>query len=120
MQKLFSFTDTQLDQQIEEICRAINYVTLANDTLAMDFANNRIVQLTVTNNRTLTTTIAPVGTICHLIVLTSGTSSRNITFGTGFKTTGVLATGGVDAKKFNVTFVSSGTEMVEVCRTAAM
>lgn len=120
MKKLFNFRNPELDRQIEEITQPVNYNTLANDTLAMDFNNNRIVQLTVTAARTLTTTIAPTGTICHMIVLTSGTSSFVITFGTGFKTTGTLTTGTANAKKFNITFVSTGAEMVEVCRTAAM
>lgn len=95
-------------------------VVLANDTLPQDLAGNFNTQLTVTNNRTITTTVLPAGSRASIIVLTSGTNSYNITFGTGFKTTGVLATGTVSAKTFVVSFVSDGTTMIEVSRTAAM
>lgn len=108
------------DQHFLEIVQPVNYVTMANDTLAINFKQNRIVQLTVTADRTLTTTVAPINTICHLIVLTTGTTSRTITFGTGFKSQGTLATGTANAKKFHITFLSTGTEMIEQCRTVAM
>jgi hypothetical protein len=55
-----------------------------------------------------------------LIVTTSGTSSFVVTFGTAFKTTGTLATGTADAKVFVLRFVSKGSSVVEVSRTAAM
>ena len=55
-----------------------------------------------------------------IVVTTSGTSTVNVTFGTGFTSTGVLATGTVDAKTFVLHFVSNGTKYVEVSRTTAM
>jgi hypothetical protein len=96
------------------------YSALANDTTTMAFATQAAVKLTVTGNKTLTTTVPPAGSICNLIVLTSGTNSFTITFGTGFKTTGTLATGTSDAKVFVVSFVSDGTNLYEMSRTTAM
>lgn len=60
------------------------------------------------------------GTQIHLEVVTSGTSSYTLTFGTNTKTTGTLATGTSDAKTFVVSFVSDGTNWVEFARTTAM
>jgi len=96
------------------------YKVQANDTLAQAFATQSTVKLTVTGNQTLTTTVPPAGSMCTLIVLTSGTSSFTITFGTGFKTTGTLATGTSDAKVFLISFISDGTNLYEAGRTTAM
>ena len=95
-------------------------VTLANDTLPQGFGNNVNVQLTVTNNRTLTTTVPAAGNKCTLVVVTSGTNSYTITFGTGFKTTGTLATGTVSGKVFLLNFFSDGTNLYELSRTTAI
>lgn len=60
------------------------------------------------------------GTEIFLEVVTSGTTSYTLTFGTNTKTQGTLATGTVTAKTFVVSFVSDGTNWVETSRTAAM
>ena len=60
------------------------------------------------------------GTEIFLEVITSGTTSYTLTFGTNTKTTGTLATGTADAKTFVVSFVSDGTNWVETARTTAM
>jgi hypothetical protein len=54
------------------------------------------------------------------MVLTSGTTSRVITFGSGFKPVGTLATGTTTARVFVVNFISNGTYLYETGRTAAM
>lgn len=87
---------------------------------ALDPTKGQIFTLTPTAGETLTASSAPVGSLINIIVTTSGASSFNITFGTGFKSTGVLATGTSDAKVFVVTFVGDGTNMNEVSRTTAM
>jgi hypothetical protein len=97
-----------------------NYTALNNDTLTMNLSVNRVVRITVTANRTFTTTVAPAGVRSTIIVLTSGTSSYTITFGTGFRTTGTLATGTTSARYFVVDFISDGSVMVETSRTAVM
>lgn len=55
-----------------------------------------------------------------LEVVTSGTTSYTLTFGTNTKNQGTLATGTVSAKAFIVAFVSDGTNWVETGRTTAM
>lgn len=56
-----------------------------------------------------------------LIITTSGTIARILTFGTNFKPAGTLSTGTVTAKVFQVSFTcKDGTLWVEEGRTAAM
>jgi hypothetical protein len=54
------------------------------------------------------------------VITTSGITSYTLTWGTGFKTTGTLATGAVSGKVFTVSFIFDGTNWVETARTAAM
>lgn len=97
-----------------------SYVTLANGATAMALATNSTVKVTPTANATYTTTVPPAGTIGAIIVLTSGTTSRTITFGTGFKPVGTLATGTTSARVFVIHFISDGNNLYEMGRTAAM
>jgi hypothetical protein len=99
---------------------APTYATLANGTTALALATNSTVKVTPTATATLTTTVPAAGTHCHVIVLTAGTTTFTLTFGTGFKPTGTLATGTVAARVFVLSFVSDGTSLYEVSRTAAM
>ncbi len=55
-----------------------------------------------------------------IVVTTSGTTSYTITFGTGFKSAGTLATGGTTAKVFALVFDGNGTNYIEVSRTTAL
>jgi hypothetical protein len=98
----------------------LGLVTLSNDTLAQALATNINTKLTVTANRTLTSTVPPAGTRCSVLILTSGTSSYTVTFGTGFKPTATLATGTSSGKIFVINFISDGTNLYEAGRTAAM
>jgi hypothetical protein len=98
----------------------IGLTVLANDTLAQALATNINTKLTVTAARTLTTTVPAAGIRCSVLILTSGTSSWTITFGTGFKPTGTLATGTTASRIFVVNFISDGTNLYESGRTAAM
>jgi hypothetical protein len=77
-------------------------------------------KVTPTALATYTTTVPPAGTMCTLIILTSGTSSYTITFGSGFKATGTLATGTTSARVFVIHWISDGTNLYESGRTAAM
>lgn len=54
-----------------------------------------------------------------LVITTSGTSSFTITFGTGFKSTGTLATGTVSGKVFVVVFDCDGVNFNEASRSTA-
>lgn len=66
------------------------------------------------------TTGAVAGKLYALRVLTSGATSRTLTFGTNFKTTGTLATGTSTGKYFMVLFYFDGTNFIEVSRTTAI
>lgn len=96
------------------------YTAHANGTTAMALGTNTAVKVTPTATATFTTTVAPAGSRASVIILTSGTTSYTITFGTGFKTTGTLATGTTTARTFVIEFISDGTSMIEASRTAAM
>ena len=92
----------------------------AAGTLAMALGTNKAVSVTPNATGTLTTTVSPAGSEAFVIVNTSGVTSYTLTFGTGFKSQGTLATGTVTAKTFVVSFVSDGTSMIETSRTVAM
>jgi hypothetical protein len=96
------------------------YIAHAAGTTAMAFRADNVVRVTPNANATYTTTVPAAGAICVLSILTSGTTSYTITFGTGFKSTGTLATGTVTAQYFNLTFVSDGTNLIETGRTIAI
>jgi len=98
----------------------LGLTVLANDTLAQALATNINTKLTVTASRTLTTTVPAAGMRCSVLILTSGTTSYTITFGTGFKPVSTLATGTTSGRLFVVNFISDGTNLYEAGRTAAM
>lgn len=78
---------------------------------------------TLTPAQSCTINAASVNTSHQRIVievLTSGTTTYTVTFGTHFRSTGTLATGSTTAKKFLVVFDGDGTEYVETSRTAAL
>ena len=97
-----------------------SFIIKANGTLALAFASNGVVQVTPTATGTFTSTVPPAGTRTTLIVLTTGTTTYTMTFGTGFKSTGTLATGTVAARYFVLQFISNGTVLIETSRTAAI
>ena len=96
------------------------FTVLANGTTAMALAANTNVRVTPTANATYTSTVPAAGIRSTIMILTSGASSFTITFGTGFRTTGTLATGTTTARYFMLSFISDGTVLVETSRTAAM
>ncbi len=87
---------------------------------ALNAANGSVFSLTPTASQTLTASVVPAGYEMTLIVITSGTTSYTQTFGTGFKSTGTLATGTTSGATFVLRFISNGTNMIEVSRTAAI
>jgi hypothetical protein len=101
----------------------------SNVTTALTSAATISVNPTLGENFTLTpahtatlnaASVGPRGQDLWLYVLTSGTTSYTLTFGTDFLSSGTLATGTVDAKTFLLHFRSSGTKWLEVSRTAAL
>ena len=96
------------------------FTVLTAGTTAMALATNINAQVTPNANATFTTTVPSAGIRCSLLILTSGASSYTITFGTGFRSTGTLATGVTTARYFMLQFISDGTTLVECSRTTAM
>lgn len=90
----------------------------------LDPSLGNVFTVTPTGDLTITATSVPAGAEITLIVITSGATSRTITFDSGtFKSQGTLATGTVSGKYFVVKFVgmtSPASWMVETGRTAAM
>lgn len=89
-------------------------------TVAIDATLGDFFTLTPGEDETLNVTGGIQGQRLFLEVITSGTTSRTLTFGTNFKSTGTLATGTTTAKTFIVAFLHDGTNFVETSRTAAM
>lgn len=87
---------------------------------ALDMGRNRVMDYTPNANRTLTTTVPVASEMRTIIFTTSGTISYTMTFGTGFKSQGTLATGTTSARRFVVNFISDGTYLIEMSRTIAM
>lgn len=108
-----------------ETARSAGYSTTATSTtgtysLDPTLGDSNIYTATPTGALTINATAAPIQKQITFVVTTSGVSSFNITFGTNFKSTGVLATGTVTAKVFTVNFVGDGTNFNEISRTTAM
>jgi hypothetical protein len=96
------------------------FADVGTNTTAMNLAANHVAQVTISAAVTLTTTVPPAGTTAYVILISSGTTARTVTFGTGFKTTATLSTGTVTARRFVLTFISDGENLVEASRTAAV
>jgi len=99
--------------------------TISTTTTQALFGNgggsSNIHKITPTASFTVTAGPPAQGAFCALIVATSGTTSRTITFGSGFKTpTTTLVTGTVSGKYFVINYVSDGTYLIEMSRTAAI
>lgn len=91
-------------------------------TIALTFAtggNTRRIACTSNTACTITATVPSAGYVLRLSFTTDGTAGNVITFSTGFKTTGTytLATAN---KYYSIVFVSDGTNLIELSRTAAV
>lgn len=98
------------------------FVVLTAGTLALAMGSSSNVNVQVTPNATasFTSTVPAAGMRRTLLILTSGASSYTMTFGTGFRSQGTLATGVTTARYFALEFISDGTNLVELSRTTAM
>lgn len=85
-----------------------------------DYRTTNVYQKTPNSTQTYTANVPQKGERRTMIILTSGTTSYTITFGSGFKTTGTLATGATSARRFIIEFVSDGTYLIETSRTVAI
>jgi hypothetical protein len=98
----------------------INFQDVGTNVAAQDLVTNRVSQVTISADTTLTTTVPIAGSTSIVIIVTSGSTSRTVTFGTGFKSTGTLATGATANRRFVLSFVSDGTNLIEISRTTAI
>jgi len=96
------------------------YTAVGTNTAAQALATNKVSSVTISADTTLTTTVPPAGATACVIIVTSGSTSRTVTFGTGFASTGTLATGATASRRFVVSFVSDGTRLLETSRTTAI
>jgi hypothetical protein len=97
-----------------------SFSNVGTNVAEQNLAVNKMTTVTISADTTLTTTVPPVGSNAFVVVITSGATSRTVTFGTGFKSTGTLATGTNADRRFVFEFISDGTNMLEVSRTAAI
>lgn len=97
-----------------------SYVVLADNTAAQALGTNYATQVGISADTTLTTTVPPAGTTALVVIVTVGTNSRTVTFGTGFASTGTLATGTSADRRFVIQFISDGTRLLETSRTTAI
>jgi hypothetical protein len=95
------------------------YADLGTGT-ALALGTNDVVSVSPTANTTYTTTVPSAGRFRKVIVRQTTATSRTLTFGSGFKPVGTLATGTTTARIFVVSFVSDGTNLIESGRTAAI
>jgi len=93
------------------------YINSGTNTVLQNFQITEVSSVTVSADITLITTVPPQGCKATLIIISSGTTSRTVTFGTGFATTGTLSTGTTADRRYTVSFVSDGTRLIETGRT---
>ncbi len=98
----------------------IAFSATGTNAVEQNLAVNKLTTVVISADTTLTTTVPLVGSTAFVIVITSGATSRTVTFGTGFKSTGTLATGTDADRRFVFQFISDGTNLLEVSRTAAI
>lgn len=96
------------------------YNNSGTNTAAQALGTYRVSKVTISADTTLTTTVPAAGAQATIIIVTSGTTTRTVIFGTGFKSTGTLATGTLSGRTFTVAFVSDGTSLIETSRTVSM
>ncbi len=89
-------------------------------TVSLDPALGDVFATTPSGDMTINAASGLLGSRVSLVVTTTGTTPRTLTFGTNFKSTGTLVTGILSGKVFTVNFVGDGTNLNETSRTVAM
>lgn len=91
-------------------------------TIALTFTtggNTRRIACSSNTASTITATVPAAGYVLRLSFTTDGTAGNVITFSTGFKTTGTYTLSTAN-KYYSIVFVSDGTNLIELSRTAAV
>jgi Tfp pilus assembly protein PilX len=105
-----------------ETATVVTWASTISLTFTTSDGNMR--EILINNGTSLNSTITPAsvprkGYVLRLSLLADATGGNTITFGTGFKTVGTLSS--LTANKYyQITFVSNGTYLLEVSRTAAV
>ncbi len=89
-------------------------------TVSLDPALGDVFTTGPTGDMTINATSGLLGARVTLVITTVNTTTRTLTFGTNFKTTGTLATGASSGKVFTISFIGDGTNLNETSRTVAM
>jgi hypothetical protein len=89
-------------------------------TVSLNPALGDVFTTAPSGDMTINASSALLGSRVSIVVTTPNTTSRTLTFGTNFKTTGTLATGTVASKVFTISFIGDGTNLNETSRTTAM
>lgn len=89
-------------------------------TVSLDPALGNVFSTAPSGDMTINASSALLGARVSVVVTTINTTTRTLTFGTSFKSTGTLATGASSGKVFTVNFVGDGTNLNETSRTTAM
>jgi hypothetical protein len=92
----------------------------AGSTVSVNPTLGNVFTLTPGEDETINAASCTAGQRLNIIVTTTGTTSRTLTFSTRFKVTGTLATGTTSGKVFVIEFIGDGTNYNEVSRTTAM
>ena len=92
-------------------------------TIALTFGatdgNTRRIACSSSTACTMTATVPRAGFVLRLSFTTDATGGNVITFSTGFKTTGTYSLS-TASKYYSIVFVSDGTNLIELSRTAAV
>lgn len=98
---------------------APTYVASGNTDITSVLQYTRFVPITTAtgNSTVLTSFVAKAGAPLNIQINNDASNPRTITFGTGFRSTGVVT--GTNSKAILVAFVSDGTTWNEVGRTSA-
>ena len=106
-----------LNQIVPTIAATATPATTGTMTVPM---TSSVITITPSGACTFNASGGVAGDTAVFVITTSGASSFTLTWNTGYKTTGTLATGTTTAKTFTVSFAFNGATWCECSRTAAM
>ena len=116
-QALTKINATDYNTQWSNVGIATTYVDMGTNPTALSLTAEETVLATISASTTFTSTVPAAGARGTVIIFTSGTTSRTVTFGTGFKSQGTLSTGTTASRYWIVNFISNGTSWLETSRT---
>jgi hypothetical protein len=96
-------------------------VLTSSTTINLNCSQSNVFILTAEHNSTISATNFVAGQYVYLIIKTSGTTSKTLTFSTGIKTNSTtLSTGTISDKYYILHFLSDGNYLLELSRTSAL